>query len=272
MHARFEINNVTLAYDQRVISKGLTLRVPAQEFTVIVGANACGKSTLLKSLARIIRPTEGTITLDQRDLHSLKSKEVARSVGFLSQNAIAPEKMVVRDLVARGRAPHQSIIRQWSSADYAAVEKAMELTKIAELQHRHIDELSGGQQQRVWIAMVLAQDTETILLDEPTTFLDLRHQIEILELCKKLHREENRTIVAVLHDLNQAVRYATHLIAMNDGAVLAQGPAHDVVTEDTVEKVFGLRTRIIEDPVSGTPLVIPLESGSYSTSPASSNT
>lgn len=259
MNTRFETVNASLGYDQRVISENLNLKIPAGEFTVIIGANASGKSTLLKSLARILSPIAGEISLNHKNIHQLKTKEVAQEVGFLSQHAIAPEKMLVRDLVARGRAPHQGIFRQWSVEDHRAVERALQLTQIKDLENRFIDELSGGQKQRVWIAMALAQDTETILLDEPTTYLDLRHQIEILELCQRLHREENRTIVAVLHDLNQATRYATYLIAMKEGEVIAEGSAADVVTEPNIERIFGLRTKIIPDPVSGKPLVIPLE-------------
>ncbi|WP_346845097.1 ABC transporter ATP-binding protein [uncultured Rothia sp.] len=259
MNARFELKNATLGYDQRIISQNLNLKIPEGEFTVIVGANASGKSTLLKSLARILKPLEGEILLNQENIHQLKTKEVAREVGFLSQNALAPEKMLVRDLVAQGRAPHQNILRQWNAEDHEAVEKALKLTKTLELSNRYVDELSGGQRQRVWIAMALAQDTETILLDEPTTFLDLRHQIEILELCQRLHQEENRTIVAVLHELNQAARYATHLIAMKQGEIIAEGTAESVVTESKIDRIFGLKTKIIPDPVSGKPLVIPLE-------------
>lgn len=259
MSPRFVLNDVSFGYSQRMIFNQLNLEIPGGEFTVIVGPNACGKSTLLKSLARILKPEAGTILLNGSDVLSLGTKEFARQVGFLSQSAVVPEKMLVRDLVARGRFPHQSVFRQWSRADYEAVEKAMFLTKVSDLQNQYVAELSGGQRQRVWIAMVLAQDTETILLDEPTTFLDLRHQIEILELCRTLHQQQKRTIVAVLHDLNQAARYATHLIAMNQGAVVAQGNAREVVTEDAVEEIFGLPAKVVPDPVVGTPLVVPLE-------------
>jgi iron complex transport system ATP-binding protein len=257
VNARFTLDDVTLGYDESVISDSLSLSVPAGEFSVIVGPNACGKSTLLKALARILKPMSGTITLNGQALESFKAKEAARTVGLLPQNAIAPEKMLVRDLVAKGRAPHQSLLKQWSLTDAQAVRRAMELTNTLELADSAVDELSGGQRQRVWIAMVLAQDTETILLDEPTTFLDLKHQIEVLELCKKLHREEGRTIVAVLHDLNQAARYATHLIAMKKGAVMAQGKPEEVVTQENIEVIFDLQSEIISDPITHTPMVIP---------------
>ena len=257
MNARFTLDNITLGYDELVICQSLSLNIPAGEFSVIVGPNACGKSTLLKALARILKPMSGTITLNGQALESYKAKEAARTVGLLPQNAIAPEKMLVRDLVAKGRAPHQSLLKQWSLADAQAVHRAMELTNTLGLADAAVDELSGGQRQRVWIAMVLAQDTETILLDEPTTFLDLKHQIEVLELCKKLHRDEGRTIVAVLHDLNQAARYATHLIAMKKGSVQAQGRPTEVVTQQNIEAIFDLQSEIISDPITNTPMVIP---------------
>lgn len=257
--ARLSARDATLAYDGRTIASGLTLEVPAGEFTVIVGPNACGKSTLLRALSRLHRPAAGAIVLDGADIHSLDTKSVARRVGLLPQSAIAPERMVVRDLVARGRSPHQGLFRQWSEADQRAVQEALELTGTSDLAARSVDELSGGQRQRVWLALVLAQDTETVLLDEPTTFLDLAHQLDILGLCRRLRVQEGRTVVAVLHDLNQAARYGTHLVAMNEGRIVAAGPPSEVVTSELVRQVFGVEALVVPDPVTGTPLVVPHE-------------
>lgn len=255
--ARFAADAVSLGYDKRVVSEQLDLQIPAGEFTVIVGPNACGKSTLLRALARLQKPLDGSILLDGADIHRQSTRDVARRVGLLPQSAVVPERMLVRDLVARGRSPHQSLLRQWSANDHNDVERALALTGTAELSERSVDELSGGQRQRVWLALVLAQDTATILLDEPTTFLDLAHQFEILELCRRLHAEQNRTVVAVLHDLNQAARYATHLIALRDGEIRAEGAPADVVTAQFVADVFGLRALVTPDPLTGTPMVVP---------------
>jgi ferric enterobactin transport system ATP-binding protein len=248
---------VTLGYDDRVISSGLDVAIPDGSFTVIVGPNACGKSTLLRALSRLLRPAEGRVVLDGRSISAIPAKEVARRLGLLPQSSIAPEGITVVDLVARGRYPHQKLLRQWSREDETAVVEAMEATGVAELSGRLVDELSGGQRQRVWVAMVLAQETPILLLDEPTTFLDIAHQVELLDLCADLNHERGHTLVAVLHDLNHACRYATHLIAMKDGAVVAEGAPSDVVTAELVEDVFGLPCRIIDDPVTGTPLVVP---------------
>ncbi|MFF5792172.1 ABC transporter ATP-binding protein [Paeniglutamicibacter sp. NPDC012692] len=253
---------ITLGYDERVISRDLSIEIPEGAFTVIVGPNACGKSTLLRALSRLLKPKTGSIVLDGRTIHSYKAKEVARKLGLLPQTSTAPDGISVADLVARGRYPHQSMIRQWSKNDEAAVVDAMAATNVTSLAGRQVDELSGGQRQRVWVAMALAQQTPTLLLDEPTTYLDIAHQIELMELFSRLNRENNQTMVAVLHDLNHACRYATHLIAMKDGNVVAAGNPSEIVTADLVEEVFGLPCMIIPDPVSNTPLVIPLGSGS----------
>ncbi|MFF0579000.1 ABC transporter ATP-binding protein [Streptosporangium saharense] len=254
---RLRADDVTIGYDRRVISANLSLRIPDGSFTMIVGPNACGKSTLLRGLSALLRPTAGRIVLDGRAITSYRSKEVARLLGLLPQSSIAPEGITVADLVARGRYPYQKLIRQWSAADEAAVVSAMRATDVTGLSARHVDELSGGQRQRVWIAMVLAQETPLLLLDEPTTFLDIAHQIELLELLTDLNRD-GRTIVAVLHDLNHAARYGTHLVAMKDGAVHTEGPPTEVVTEAVVGDVFGLPCTVVADPVSGTPMVVPL--------------
>jgi iron complex transport system ATP-binding protein len=254
--ARLRAEDLTLAYDRRTIVEGLTLGVPDNSFTVVVGPNACGKSTLLRGLARTLRPRGGAVVLDGQAITSLPSKEVARRVGLLPQTSIAPDGIAVADLVARGRYPHQRLLRQWSAHDEEVVERSMAATGVTELADRLVDELSGGQRQRVWLAMALAQETPILLLDEPTTFLDIAHQIEVLDLCADLH-EQGRTLVAVLHDLNQACRYATHLVVLRAGRIVAQGRPADVVSEALVEDVFGLPCQIIDDPQTGTPLVVP---------------
>jgi len=254
---RLFAEGVTIGYDNRVISTDLSVAIPDRSFTVIVGANACGKSTLLRALSRLIRPAAGSVVLDGQSISSFPAREVARRLGLLPQASIAPEGISVADLVARGRYPHQRLLRQWSREDEAAVIAAMEATRVTDLSHRLVDELSGGQRQRVWVAMVLAQQTPLLLLDEPTTFLDITHQIELLDLLGELNRRDGQTVVAVLHDLNHACRYATHIIAMRDGAVIAEGPPRDIVTAEMVEAVFGLPCIIIDDPIAHTPLVIP---------------
>ncbi|KJF21417.1 UNVERIFIED_ORG: iron complex transport system ATP-binding protein [Nocardia globerula] len=255
---RLRAEGVTIGYDKRVISQNLNVDIPDGGFTVIVGPNACGKSTLLRALSRLLKPSAGTVLLDGKAITSYPAKEVARRLGLLPQTSIAPDGIKVADLVARGRYPHQKLIRQWSREDEAAVITAMEATKVTDLSARLVDELSGGQRQRVWVAMVLAQQTPLVLLDEPTTFLDIAHQIELLELCRDLNENDGHTLVAVLHDLNHACRYGTHIIAMKDGAVVAEGPPAEIITEELVQEVFGMACRIIDDPVSHTPLVIPL--------------
>ena len=257
--------HVSLAYDHRLVCDTLSVAIPHGKITVIVGANACGKSTLLRGLARLLQPTAGTVLLDGRDIHRLPTKQVATRLGILPQQPIAPEGITVSDLVSRGRNPHQRFFRQWSQADEAAVEQALHLTRTADLADHSVDELSGGQRQRVWIALALAQDTPLMLLDEPTTFLDLAHQIDILDLLAELNEADSRTIVLVLHDLNLACRYAHHLIAMRDGRIVTEGPPDDVVTADLVADVFDLPSRVIPDPVTGTPLVIPIPARHRST-------
>ena len=249
--------DLTLAYDQRTIAENLSVAVPDRSFTVVVGPNACGKSTLLRALSRMLKPTRGSVLLDGADIAGLQAKALARTLGLLPQSSIAPDGISVGDLVARGRYPHQGLLRQWSKEDERVVRESMEATGVGDLGERYVDELSGGQRQRVWIAMALAQQTPLLLLDEPTTYLDIAHQIEVLDLCARLHEEEGRTLVAVLHDLNHAARYATHLIAMKGGRVVAEGVPGDVVTAELVEEVFGMPCRVIEDPETGTPLVVP---------------
>lgn len=254
--------DLTLKYDQRCVVDGLTADIPEGKVTMIVGANACGKSTLLRGLSRLLKPAGGTVTLDGKDIHSRPARELARTLGLLPQHPTAPDGIAVRDLVGRGRYPHQGFFRSWSPGDSShhdlAVQRALEATETLELAERNVDELSGGQRQRVWIAMALAQETEVLLLDEPTTYLDLAHQVEVLDLVTDLNRKRGTTVAIVLHDLNLAARYADHIIAMKNGAVVALGDPSAVVTEELVRSVFGLESRVIPDPVSGTPLIIPI--------------
>jgi iron complex transport system ATP-binding protein len=263
--AALAARELALSYDDRVIVDRLSLTVPAGAVTVIVGANACGKSTLLRGLARLLRPRSGTVLLDGEDIHRLPTREVATRLGMLPQQPIAPEGITVADLVSRGRHPHQRWFRQWSATDEAAVAAALEATGTTDIAGRSVDELSGGQRQRVWIALALAQGTDLMLLDEPTTFLDLAHQVEVLDLLADLNTRERRTIVLVLHDLNLACRYAHHLVAMKDGAIVAEGPPDEVITAETVEAVFGLACEVIADPLTGTPLVLPVPAAKVST-------
>lgn len=255
--SRLGAEDVTTQYDHRVISQNLSIEIPDQSFTVIIGPNACGKSTLLRTLSNLIKPSKGYVLLDGKKISTYKSKEVAKRLGLLPQSSIAPEGITVANLVAHGRYPYQNLIQQWTEADEEAVVTAMELTNTSDLANRFVDELSGGQRQRVWVAMLLAQQTPLLLLDEPTTYLDIAHQIELLELFTDLN-EQGNTLVAVLHDLNQAARYATHLIAMKAGEVIAQGSPSDIVSEELIEEVFGLKCHVLEDPVTRTPLIVPL--------------
>ncbi len=256
--AALAAQSLSLAYDQRVVVHDLTLSIPHEAVTVIVGANACGKSTLLRGLARLLAPRSGTVLLDGQDIQRLPTREVATRLGVLPQQPISPEGISVADLVSRGRNPHQRWFRQWSTTDEDAVEAALVATRLTDIADRAVDELSGGQRQRVWIALALAQGTGLMLLDEPTTFLDLAHQVEVLDLLAELNATENRTIVAVLHDLNLACRYAHHLVAMKDGAIVCEGPPAEVITPANVEEVFGLACDVIADPLTGTPLVLPV--------------
>ena len=256
--ARLHADRVGLGYGDRPVVTDLTIAIPDGEVTVIVGPNACGKSTLLRGMARLLRPTSGAVLLDGTAIHLVPTRQVARTLGLLPQSPLAPEGVTVADLVGRGRHPHQGAFRRWSAADGAAVAEALALTDTLDLADRVVDELSGGQRQRVWIAMALAQDTELLLLDEPTTYLDVAHQIEMLDLLLDLNHARGTTVVMVLHDLNLSARYADHLVAMCDGRVVAEGTPAEVVTEENVRAVFGLGNRVITDPVSRTPLVVPL--------------
>jgi iron complex transport system ATP-binding protein len=249
---------LTLAYDGNVIIQGLDLAIPQGQITTLVGPNGCGKSTLLRGMARLLKPTGGTVYLEGDAIAHLPTKDLAKRLGILPQSPAAPEGLTVRELVAQGRYPHQNWLQQWSKEDELQVEEAIATTHLHEFANRPLDTLSGGQRQRAWIAMALAQDTEILLLDEPTTYLDLAHQIEVLDLLYRLNRKSDRTIVMVLHDLNMACRYSHHLVALRDGAVMAQGRPAEVVNEKMVRQVFDLESRIITDPVSNTPLCLPI--------------
>ncbi|MFJ7748933.1 ABC transporter ATP-binding protein [Arthrobacter sp. NPDC097144] len=252
------VENLTLGYGDRTVIDSLDLMVPAGKVTAIIGANACGKSTLLRSMSRLLAPRSGHVLLDGKAVHSIPAKQLARTLGLLPQSPIAPEGITVADLVGRGRHPHQGIFARWNADDDAAVAAALDATSTAALADRAVDELSGGQRQRVWIAMALAQQTDLLLLDEPTTFLDVSHQIEVLDLLTDLNRSRGTTIVMVLHDLNLAARYADHLVAVADGKLHAAGLPEDVLTEATVRTVFGMDNMVITDPSSGKPLMLPL--------------
>jgi iron complex transport system ATP-binding protein len=247
-----------LAYDGAPVVHDLDLTVPDGAITAIVGANACGKSTLLRGLARIMRPRGGAVTLDGADIHRLPTREVARIVGLLPQSPTAPDGIRVADLVARGRHPHQGVLRRPSPADDAAVAAALDATGTAALADRPVDALSGGQRQRVWIAMALAQDPDVLLLDEPTSFLDVAHQVDVLDLLAGLNRERGTTVVMVLHDLNLAARYSDHMVAMAAGRIVTRGSPAEVVTPETIREAFGLEARVVPDPVCGTPMMVPV--------------
>lgn len=247
---------ISLGYGSRTIVSDLDLAIHAGDFKVIVGPNGCGKSTLLKAFARVNKPTAGDIALDGATVAKMNGRAMARRVSLLPQGAVAPEGITVGDLVARGRHPHHTLLRQWSPADDAAIAAALGKTGLAGVEKVQVSSLSGGQRQRAWLAMVLAQDTDIILLDEPTTFLDIAHQYDLLELFGELNRE-GRTIVAVLHDLNQAARFASDLVVMKDGTIHAQGPPRNILTPALVQEVFGLAADVMDDPQSGTPMVVP---------------
>lgn len=256
--ARLRGEALTLAYGKKTIAESLNVTIPDGHFTAIIGPNGCGKSTLLRTLSRLMTPVHGHVYLDGEEIQRYASKEVARRVGLLAQNATTPGDISVQELVARGRYPHQPLFTRWRQEDEDAVQNAMKATGIVNLAGQSVDTLSGGQRQRAWIAMVLAQDTSIMLLDEPTTWLDISHQIDLLELLSELNRERGYTLAAVLHDLNQACRYATHLIALRDGKIVAEGTPKEIVTPALIEAVYGLRCMIIDDPVANTPLVVPL--------------
>lgn len=255
--ARLQAENIQVSLNNNLILDGVNLEIPDKKVTVIIGPNACGKSTLLRSLSRLQPVSKGAVILDGNEINKQNTKMVARKLAILPQIPISPDGIRVLDLVSRGRTPYQSALGQWTGEDTNKVEHALKLTNTLDLAARPVDALSGGQRQRVWIAMVLAQDTDLLLLDEPTTFLDLPHQIELLELTRKLNEQENRTVVMVLHDINLAARYADHLVVMKDGNVNTQGSPNDVITEQTMRDVFNVECSILADPNYDVPHIIP---------------
>ena len=255
---QFIAAGMDLGYGDRQVVSDFNLTIPPGKLTVIVGANACGKSTVLRGMARLLAPTRGAVYLDGKPIHTMPTREVATILGVLPQSPIAPDAIVVADLVGRGRYPHQGWFRRWTPEDDAAVAEALRATDTLELADRPVDELSGGQRQRVWIAMALAQQTDLLLLDEPTTFLDINHQVEVLDLLTDLVRNNGRTIVVVLHDLNLACRYADHIVAMKAGRLVAEGKPSEVMTEAIVAEIFGMASRVVIDPISDTPMIVPI--------------
>lgn len=254
---KINVKDITLAYGKTTIIDSLNLEIPKGKITVLIGRNGCGKSTLLQVMSRLLKPQMGSVFLDKRDILKMKSKEVAKQLAILPQSPIAPEGITVEQLVKQGRYPYQSTFKQWTNEDETAVNYALTVTNMKELQDRYVHELSGGQRQRAWIALNLAQNTDTILLDEPTTYLDLTHQMEILDLLFDLNREENRTIVMVLHDINLACRYADHLIAIKDQKVFTQGSPEKIITSENIECIYGIKCRIGVDSQFGTPICFP---------------
>jgi len=252
------IEAIDLSYDDRRVVEGLSLHVATGRITTIVGPNGCGKSTLLRGIARILKPGAGRVLLDGSDIHRMPTREVAQRIGLLPQGPTAPEGLTVEDLVSRGRYPHQTMFQRWSHADEAAVDSALASTGMDDLRRRPVDELSGGQRQRAWIALALAQETPIVLLDEPTTFLDLAHQVDVLDLLADLNERDGRTIVMVLHDVNQAARYSHEIVAMKAGAVVAAGPPGGIIDAAFLREVFGLEAQVIADPVDGTPVCLPI--------------
>lgn len=267
-HHDLRAEGLTLAYGEREVVHDLTLAIPDGQVTAVVGPNACGKSTLLRGLARLLPPVRGRVLLDGVPVAQRPTREVARVLGVLPQQSLAPEGVTVAELVGRGRSPHHGLLDRWSGADDAAVAEALHLTRTLDLAERRLDELSGGQRQRVWIAMVLAQGTDVLLLDEPTTFLDVAHQVEVLDLLAELNATRGTTVVLVLHDLSLAARYADLLVVMAQGRVVAAGPPAQVLDAATVRRAFGLECVVVPDPVTGTPLVVPLGSARRATARA----
>ncbi len=248
---------VSIAYDQTLVVSDLDLAVPVGRFTALIGPNGSGKSTILRALAGLMGVNGGTVTLDGKAIATLPARELAKKAGVLLQGPVAPDGLTVLDLVRLGRYPHRSLFSRWSEEDEEACEEALQLTAIDALRHRELDKLSGGQRQRAWIAMTLAQRSEILLLDEPTTFLDLAHQIEVMELITMLVRERGKTVVAVLHELNHAARHADHMVLLRAGSIISAGPPADVMTVSSIQNVFGVHSIIISDPLTGKPHCIP---------------
>jgi len=254
----FQAEHVTSGYDNKTILQDISVTIPSNQISIIIGANGCGKSTLLKTMARLIKPTSGQVTLDGKAIHKIQPKQLARVLGLLPQSPIVPEGITVADLVGRGRFPHHTFLKGWTKKDYEAVAEAMEIMNITEFADRHIDELSGGQRQRVWIAMALAQQTDILFLDEPTTYLDITYQVEILDMLTDLNKKYGTTIVMVLHDINLSARYADHIFALHKGQLVAEGTPEEVITSSLIKEIFGLDCMVIQDPISDSPSVIPI--------------
>ena len=254
----FQAENITAGYDNKMILQDISLTIPSNKISIIIGANGCGKSTLLKTMARLIKPTSGQVTLDGKPINKSPPKRLACVLGLLPQSPIVPEGITVADLVGRGRFPHQTFLKGWTKQDYEAVAEAMEIMNITEFADRNIDELSGGQRQRVWIAMALAQQTDILFLDEPTTYLDITYQVEILDMLTDLNRKYGTTIVMVLHDINLSARYADHIFAVHQGKLVAEGTPEEVVSSTLIQDIFGLKSLVIQDPVSDSPSVVPI--------------
>ncbi|MGN7284668.1 ABC transporter ATP-binding protein [Shouchella rhizosphaerae] len=261
MHNSISVDRLILAYGATTVIDGIDLRIPNGKITVLIGSNGCGKSTLLRSLARLLKPQQGTIMLDGRAIAQMTTKEVARRIAVLPQNQVLPEALTVLQLVRLGRYPHQAVFKQWSEEDENRVEEALRLTGMSQFANRAVDSLSGGQRQRAWIAMTLAQNTDILLLDEPTTYLDLSYQVEILDLLYKLNQQDKRTIVMVLHDLNLSCRYAHHMVAVSEGKIYAQGCPEDIMTRELVQNVFQMECEIGRDMLYGTPVCVPYSKG-----------
>lgn len=254
----FQTEGITAGYENKMILHDVSISIPSNQISIIIGANGCGKSTLLKTMAKLIKPTSGQVTMDGKPINKIPPKQLARVLGLLPQSPIVPEGITVADLVGRGRYPHQTFLKGWTQKDYEAVTEAMEMMNITEFADRHIDELSGGQRQRVWIAMALAQQTDILFLDEPTTFLDITYQIEILDLLTDLNRKLGTTIVMVLHDINLSARYADYIFALHQGKLVKEGQPSKIITSELIKDIFGLHCMVIEDPVSGSPSVVPI--------------
>ncbi len=254
----FQAEQVTSGYDNKTILHDISVTIPSNQISIIIGANGCGKSTLLKTMARLIKPTSGQVTLDGKSIHKIQPKQLAKVLGLLPQSPIVPEGITVADLVGRGRFPHHTFLKGWTKKDYEAVAEAMEIMNITEFADRHIDELSGGQRQRVWIAMALAQQTDILFLDEPTTYLDITYQVEILDMLTDLNKKYGTTIVMVLHDINLSARYADHIFALHKGKLVAEGTPEEVITSSLIKEIFGLNCMVIQDPISDSPSVIPI--------------
>lgn len=258
MEHQLYAESLTVGYDDKVVIEDLSVSVPNHKISVIIGANGCGKSTLLKTFSRLLKPQRGNVLLDGKMIQDYHTKELAKTLGLLPQSPLVPEGITVIDLVSRGRYPYQKALKGMSKADYAAVEEALEIMGIKDLAERCVDELSGGQRQRVWIAMALAQDTDVLLLDEPTTYLDIAYQVEILDLLVELNEKKGTTIVMILHDINLSARYADHLIAMNKGKIIAEGTPDEIVTKEIMKKIYHLNCVVYEDKLSGAPYIVPI--------------